>query len=167
MPLLPLSIARKPLNLGLTPGPVATRTSGGTSEYLPLERAKASFQVERMMNIFDGGKEQTKRRKWIQSYTNEYVPFVIKDVEREEVIAEHLTHFMQMHNSVSFCVKGVGLRMLLGGMPDDGLCQRIKTWILCECLIPLVFCVVGVGWSRFDGVKGWVDKAGMDSGLCQ
>lgn len=67
MSLLPLELARAKLDLGLQPGPVATRNSGGTSEELPLERKKASFDVEKMTNILDGGADQTRRRRWIQA----------------------------------------------------------------------------------------------------
>ena len=41
--------------------------SGGTSHILPAERERATFQVEAMTNILDGGADQTARRRWIMS----------------------------------------------------------------------------------------------------
>ena len=39
--------------------------SGGTSDVLPAERAKASFDVETMTNVLDGGRAYTAKRRWI------------------------------------------------------------------------------------------------------
>lgn len=37
------------------PGSTQTWTSGGTSEELPRERAKSTFDVEKLTNVMDGG----------------------------------------------------------------------------------------------------------------
>jgi len=46
-------------------------TSGGTSHTLPLERAKASFNIEALKDFLNGGADMTKRRKFIQSVIKE------------------------------------------------------------------------------------------------
>ena len=42
-------------------------TSGGTEHILPLERSKASFDVDKMTYILDGGEKETRKRRWIQN----------------------------------------------------------------------------------------------------
>ena len=66
MSTLPLELARKKLELGLQPSTSPSKTSGGTANELPLERKKASFDVETMTNCLDGGKDQTARRRFFQ-----------------------------------------------------------------------------------------------------
>ena len=66
MSVLPLKLARAKLDLGLKPSNKASKVSGGTADELPLERKKASFDVETMTNCLDGGKDQTARRRFFQ-----------------------------------------------------------------------------------------------------
>ena len=53
--------------LKLTPSNTPSKLSGGTSHILPAERAQASFDVEEMYDYLNGGKEGTKRRKFIET----------------------------------------------------------------------------------------------------
>jgi hypothetical protein len=66
MSVLPLALARSKLDLGLEPSNKPSKVSGGTADELPLERKKASFDVEMMTNCLDGGKDQTARRRFFQ-----------------------------------------------------------------------------------------------------
>lgn len=93
MSVLPLEIARKKLDLGLVPGKEQSKVSGGTAEELPMERKKATFDIEVMTNCLDGGKDQTARRRFFQRGT--LVSHVAPKrawVERAQ-LAEHSTDF--------------------------------------------------------------------------
>ena len=81
---------------------------GGTAHILPLERGKATFSVERLTNILDGGEEFTEKRRWIQrSHDAAFVangeaerPGKVVDhfdTPRGEVIADSMKHFMDVH----------------------------------------------------------------------
>ena len=79
------------------PGPVPTRNSGGTSKVLPAERAKASFDSEKMTNFFDGGKKKTARRRFIISPTKgQDVPDKFFWT-RQESMKQHVKHFLEVH----------------------------------------------------------------------
>lgn len=71
--------------------------TGGTSEILPAERAKATFPIEKMTNIIDGGEKYTKKRRWIVSAHEDAASFVHSDMERSELIAHAIKHFMDVH----------------------------------------------------------------------
>jgi hypothetical protein len=96
---------RKPNNtMSLEPLPVLqpsetqSRTSGGTAHILPTERKRATFDVEKLTNVLDGGEEATKKRRWIMSPTEG------EDVSgkyywtRAQYMSEHLTRFMAVHD---------------------------------------------------------------------
>ena len=81
---------------------------GGTAHILPRERAAASFSVERLTNVLDGGEEFTEKRRWIQRAHDsafvidgreERVGKVVDhfDTPRSSVIAESMKHFMDVH----------------------------------------------------------------------
>lgn len=83
---------------GIIPSDSQSRNSGGTAHVLPGERATASFDVEKMMNILDGGEEKTKRRRWIMS------SLLGKDSSAKhfystsaEKLKSHVGHFVQVH----------------------------------------------------------------------
>ena len=71
--------------------------AGGTSEVLPAEREKASFNVETMINIMDGGEEYTKQRRFIMGAHAGADVFTHAEMEREELVAHSITHFMDVH----------------------------------------------------------------------
>jgi flavocytochrome c len=83
--------------LGLEPGDVQTRNSGGTAQELPRERAKSTFDVSKMTNFLDGGEEETKRRRFITS------PNLGVDASGRytqtpaERLKAHVRHFIQTH----------------------------------------------------------------------
>mmetsp|Transcript_2951 Transcript_2951/g.3488 ORF Transcript_2951/g.3488 Transcript_2951/m.3488 type:complete len:727 (-) Transcript_2951:2991-5171(-) len=110
--------------------------SGGTAGILPAERAKASFDVEKMTNFIDGGKKETFRRRWITGSTEEVEDMGGKserfDMPREGdrgAIAENFKHFMDVHKKHldRFMVpKGrdmlyMTMGQTMGGYPGFGL----------------------------------------------
>lgn len=80
------------------PSGVESRNSGGTADILPQERSRASFDVEKLINVLDGGEEKTARRRWILSpskgsdASNKYF------LERGELMKEHIRHFIGVHD---------------------------------------------------------------------
>ena len=82
-------------------------TSGGTAHILPAERAKASFDVEKLTNVLDGGQEFTAKRRWIQRAHDEALsgasssprtaPIVHADRSRSDLAADSMKHFMDVH----------------------------------------------------------------------
>ena len=71
--------------------------SGGTSHILPSERAKASFDTETLINIMDGGEEYTTQRRFIMNGHKDADVFTHAEMDREELIAHSITHFMDVH----------------------------------------------------------------------
>jgi hypothetical protein len=79
--------------------------SGGTADALPAERALASFDVEKMINILDGGEEETKKRRWIIGAgdivaSSELFGAAKYDLPRDGedgAIASAFEHFMRVH----------------------------------------------------------------------
>jgi acyl-CoA oxidase len=62
-----------------------------------MERAKASFDSERMTNILDGGMGQTIKRRWIWDAHAEEVPFVRTEMGRQQITGDSMRHFMEVH----------------------------------------------------------------------
>ncbi len=85
--------------LKLTPSNAPSRTSGGTADILPAERKKASFDVEEMIHFLNGGKENTKRRKFIESMVSKdpEEQHSIYNHNREESIKYSLKEFIRIH----------------------------------------------------------------------
>lgn len=73
--------------------------SADTEHVLPAERERASFVTEAMTNILDNGADQTKKRRFILSMTED----LYKDVEdkynwsRAEYLQEHVRSFIEIH----------------------------------------------------------------------
>jgi len=81
------------------PGDTQSRNSGGTAGVLPAERSKATFDVEKMTNFIDGGKEKTKRRRFILSPGIKIGTLVDKpNWERPQMMREHVKDFIAMHD---------------------------------------------------------------------
>lgn len=87
--------------LVLTPGNKESRTCGGTSEVLPKEREKATFNVEELYEFLCGGKELAKRRKFIESVvTKDYHEFHDKyNSSREEYLSDGVKDFVKVHKA--------------------------------------------------------------------
>jgi acyl-CoA oxidase len=60
-------LSNVPELLKLTPSNTQSRLSGGTSHILPNERKKASFDIEELKHFLNGGRDNTKKRKFIES----------------------------------------------------------------------------------------------------
>lgn len=77
---------------------MATKESGGTSTVLDEERKRASFVIEKMTNILDGGEKKTQRRRFILSPTKE---ISLEDKHNwetgHEMLKNHVKHFIQTH----------------------------------------------------------------------
>ena len=71
--------------------------SGGTEGVLPAERAKATFDVEAMTNILDGGRAYTTNRRWIFGAHEGADVFVHAEMNRADLIAHGMGHFMDVH----------------------------------------------------------------------
>jgi len=86
----------------LQPSNIESRVSGGTADMLPKERAKASFNVEKLTHYLDGGEEKTKKRRFIlspQAQADEWGLAERLDWTREERLKYHVKHFMQVHQA--------------------------------------------------------------------
>lgn len=80
------------------PGNVQSRNCGGTADILPAERKKATFKVKELIDLIDGGKKQTRRRRFILSPT---VGLDVSDKyywDRPEQLRQHLKHFFTTHD---------------------------------------------------------------------
>ena len=90
---------------GLVGSETPSWNSGGTAGALPAERARASFDVEKMINILDGGEEETKKRRWIIGAgdivaSSELFGAAKYDLPRDGpdgAIASAFEHFMRVH----------------------------------------------------------------------
>jgi acyl-CoA oxidase len=85
--------------LKLTPSSVESRHSGGTSHILPEERKKASFNVEDLIHFLNGGKDNTKRRKFIESVCSKDPEdqHQIYNYDRAESLKHALKEFIRIH----------------------------------------------------------------------
>ena len=70
---------------------------GGTSDILPMERAKASFNTETLIKIMDGGEDYTTQRRFIMDGHSGAEQFTHAEMDREDLIAHSITHFMDVH----------------------------------------------------------------------
>jgi acyl-CoA oxidase len=120
----------------LEPGPSASWNSGGTAHVLPAERAQASFAVDALTHILDGGEEETRRRRFIIRAGRELAPQLQGaakyDVPREGAngaIASAFTHFMRIHGpwlDQMYVPTGnetmyMSMGSMMGGYPGFGL----------------------------------------------
>ena len=85
----------------LQPSETQSRISGGTTGVLPKERAKASFNVENMINFLNGGKELTKRRKFIEKAISDNPDDYTKknNFTREDHLREGVREFISYHKA--------------------------------------------------------------------
>lgn len=73
-------------------------SSGGTEHILPNERKKATFNVEKITNILDGGKDNTKRKKFILSPgKNRVIGDDKYHMTRGQLMERHFKDFIGMH----------------------------------------------------------------------
>ncbi len=82
--------------LKLVPSNKESALSGGTSDVLPNERKKASFEVQDLIHYLNGGVEDTKKRKFLEGALN-------KDLHRKynytrsELLKDHVKEFVTIH----------------------------------------------------------------------
>nr|UJP29469.1 acyl-CoA oxidase 3 [Schizochytrium sp. HX-308] len=68
-----------------------------SSEDLQAERAKATFNVEQMTHVLNGGAAETMKRRWIMDAHADAATFVHAEHDREEQIGHAVSHFMEVH----------------------------------------------------------------------
>jgi cytochrome b involved in lipid metabolism len=78
--------------------------SGGTAGELPAERAKASFSVEKLTNLIDGGEDNTKRRRYILAPIARMESIDKYNMTRNELLEAHFRDFITLHKA--FIVDG-------------------------------------------------------------
>jgi len=64
---------------------------------LDNERENATFEVEEMTYILDGGKNQSLKRRWIYEAHEGISNYVHSETPRESQIAHAISHFMNVH----------------------------------------------------------------------
>jgi hypothetical protein len=80
----------------LKPSAEASKISGGTAHLLPAERARASFEVEKMTNVLYAG-EAERRRFILHPAKTIGLGYKKYDMTREEAIAKHVSDFVKIH----------------------------------------------------------------------
>lgn len=85
--------------LKLVPGNQQSRVSGGTADILPKERAKSTFDLEELIDYLNGGKDSTKRRKFLESVLSKdlEIQHDIYNHSREEHMAHGVKDFIRIH----------------------------------------------------------------------
>ena len=83
-------------HLVLTPSNTQSFTSGGTSDVLPKERAKASFNVQELIHILNGGENNTKKRKFIESFINKDL-HLHYNYTRQDLYKKRVKDFIEVH----------------------------------------------------------------------
>lgn len=85
--------------LKLQPSDTQSRVSGGTAHILPKERAKSKFDVQELIDFVNGGKDLTKRRKFLESVVNKD-PEMFHDIynfNRQDYISHATKDFIRIH----------------------------------------------------------------------
>lgn len=78
------------------PSDTPSKTSGGTAHLLPAERARATFDVEKMTNVLYAG--QAEKRRFILHPTKAIsMGYKKYDETREDAIARHVSDFVKIH----------------------------------------------------------------------
>jgi flavocytochrome c len=85
--------------LKLTPSDKQSRTSGGTAHILPMERAKSTWDREELIDFLNGGKELTKKRKFIESVINKDPELYhnIYNFSRQDYMSHGVSEFIRIH----------------------------------------------------------------------
>jgi cytochrome b involved in lipid metabolism len=73
--------------------------SGGTAGELPAERAKASFDIEKLTNLIDGGVDNTKRRRYILAPLSRMESIDKYNMTRNELLEAHFRDFITLHKA--------------------------------------------------------------------
>jgi flavocytochrome c len=88
-----------PPYLKLIPSNTPSRTSGGTADILPNERKNASFDIQELTHILNGGKDSTKRRKFLESVLSKDPEDLhqVYNYTRGESLKYHVKEFARIH----------------------------------------------------------------------
>uniref|UniRef100_A0A6A7GC50 Peroxisomal acyl-coenzyme A oxidase 1 isoform X1 n=1 Tax=Hirondellea gigas TaxID=1518452 RepID=A0A6A7GC50_9CRUS len=76
-----------------------SRNSGGTAAILPAARKLASFDVNEMISLIDGGPKKTKNRRFIESPTADFDFFDKIYWSTPEILREHVRLYLKIHES--------------------------------------------------------------------
>jgi len=95
-------ISLKPVGVA-KPGTVEGPLCGGTADELPNERKKATFDIETMTNILDGGPKKTARRRWVLAPSEDHGQFENRYYwDRPEMMSQHIKGFIEIHKQFAF-----------------------------------------------------------------
>jgi acyl-CoA oxidase len=85
--------------LKLIPSENQSPLSGGTSHILPQERAKSTWDKEELIHYINGGKEMTKKRKFIESVINKEPELMhnIYNFTRSDHLSHGVKEFIRIH----------------------------------------------------------------------
>lgn len=88
-----------PALLKLTPSETQSRTSGGTSHILPRERAKTKWDKDELIHFLNGGKDLTKRRKFVESVINKDPELMhnVYNFSRSDYLSHGVKEFVRIH----------------------------------------------------------------------
>jgi hypothetical protein len=64
---------------------------------LPAERLKATFDVNELTHVLDGGEDATKHRRWLWSPSEGYDNSMNSFMPRADLVAQHITRFIGIH----------------------------------------------------------------------
>ena len=128
-----------------------SKYSGGTSDILSQERKNASFSVEEMIHVLNGGKEMTKRRKFIETVVSKdpELQHSVYNHNRQEHMTHHLKEFIRIHKPFS---NFKPIREDIGFMSEIG----ISTGALSNSHSIFVATIVGQGDEEQQ--RFWVPK---------
>jgi flavocytochrome c len=92
-------LSNAPALLNLTPSNTQSKFSGGTANVLPEERKQASFSIEELTHYINGGKDKTKRRKFIESVLSKDPDDLhqVYNYDREQLLKHHVKEFVRIH----------------------------------------------------------------------
>lgn len=81
------------------PSTEESRNSGGTMGMLDKERAKATFDVKKMIDFLNGGPEATKKKKFILGPSTKMNYDHKHNLSRSDSLKLHVKHFYDVHKS--------------------------------------------------------------------
>ena len=80
----------------LNPSTIESIESGGTSNILPDERNKATFNISNLTDFINCGENETKRRKFIEGYANKDTHLVYNQTKTESQ-RDQIRDFIALH----------------------------------------------------------------------
>lgn len=134
-----------------TPSPQMSMESGGTSHLLPAERARATFEVDKMTDVLYGG--EAERRRFILHPTKAIsIGYAKYDESREDSISRHVSDFVKIHRPFTlegYRPKGNEVSWMAEGATNSG--SMMPHYGL---FLPTI-----IGQGSNDQVAAWLHRA--------